>query len=44
MPVGLVSADDAPLQLVVIGSPLDSALVFARKAEAELKKSVVQPK
>lgn len=38
MPVGLVSADDAPLQLVVIGSPLDSALVFARKAEAELKK------
>jgi len=38
MPVGLVSADDAPLQLVVIGSPLDSALFFARKAEAELKK------
>lgn len=38
MPVGLVSADDAPLQLVVIGSPLDSAMVFARKAEAELRK------
>lgn len=37
MPIGMVSADDAPLQLVVIGSPLDSALVFARKAETELR-------
>lgn len=38
MPVGMMGADQAPLQLVVVGSSLDSAMVFARKAEAELRK------
>jgi len=38
MPVGLMGADQAPLQLVVSGTTLDSAMVFARKAEAELRK------
>lgn len=38
MPVGMMGADQAPLQLVVVGSTLDSAMVFARKAEAELRK------
>src|SRR5690606_11822293 len=38
MPVGLTGADQAPLQLVVSGTTLDSAMVFARKAEAELRK------
>ncbi|MFV0305314.1 MAG: efflux RND transporter permease subunit [Moheibacter sp.] len=37
MPVGLMGADQAPLQLVVVGATLDSAMVFARKAEAELR-------
>ncbi|NLN34314.1 MAG: efflux RND transporter permease subunit [Flavobacteriaceae bacterium] len=37
MPVGMMGADQAPLQLVVVGSTLDSAMVFARKAEAELR-------
>lgn len=38
MPVGLMGADQAPLQLVVSGTTLDSAMVFAKKAEAELRK------
>ncbi|MGE4347299.1 MAG: efflux RND transporter permease subunit [Flavobacteriaceae bacterium] len=38
VPVGIMGADDAPLQLVVVGSDLDSAMDFARKAEAELLK------
>ncbi|MGB6084882.1 efflux RND transporter permease subunit [Moheibacter sp.] len=38
MPVGMMGADQAPLQLVVVGSTLDSAMIFARKAEAELRK------
>ncbi|MFA7686866.1 MAG: efflux RND transporter permease subunit [Moheibacter sp.] len=38
MPVGIMGADQAPLQLIVVGSSLDSAMVFARKAEAELRK------
>lgn len=38
IPVGMMGAEDAPLQLVVVGSTLDSAMVFARKAEAELLK------
>lgn len=38
VPVGLMGAEQAPLQLVVIGASLDSAMVFARKAEAELRK------
>src|SRR5690606_30353224 len=38
MPVGIMGADQAPLQLVVVGSTLDSAMVFARQAEAELRK------
>lgn len=38
MPVGMMGADQAPLQLVVVGPTLDSAMVFARKAEAELRK------
>ena len=38
VPVGIMGADDAPLQLVVVGSDLDSAMEFARKAEAELLK------
>lgn len=38
IPMGIMGAEDAPLQLVVVGSTLDSAMVFARKAEAELKK------
>lgn len=38
VPIGLMGADDAPLQLVVTGSDLDSAMEFAHKAEAELLK------
>lgn len=38
MTVGLMGADQAPLQLVVSGTTLDSAMVFAKKAEAELRK------
>lgn len=38
VPVGIMGADDAPLQLVVVGSDLDSAMEFAKKAEAELLK------
>lgn len=38
LPIGIMGADEAPLQLVVIGSPLDSAMVFARKAEEALRK------
>lgn len=38
MPVGLMGADQAPLQLVVVGSNLESAMEFAKKAEAELRK------
>ncbi len=37
MPMGIMGVEDAPLQLVVIGPSVDSAMVFARKAEAELK-------
>lgn len=36
IPVGLMGAEQAPLQLVVVGSDLDSAMEFARKAEAAL--------
>src|SRR5690606_20572522 len=38
IPVGLMGAEQAPLQLIVIGSDLPSAMEFARKAEAELLK------
>ncbi len=38
VPIGMMGADDAPLQLVVVGPDLDSAMEFARKAEAELLK------
>ncbi|MFA7649749.1 MAG: efflux RND transporter permease subunit [Flavobacteriaceae bacterium] len=38
VPVGIMGADDAPLQLVVVGPDLGSAMDFARKAEAELLK------
>ncbi|MFA7448923.1 MAG: efflux RND transporter permease subunit [Weeksellaceae bacterium] len=38
MPVGMMGADEAPLQLVIVGSDLDSAMEFAKKAEAELRK------
>lgn len=38
MSVGLMGADDSPLQLVIVGARLDDALSFAKKAEAELKK------
>ncbi len=38
VPVGIMGADDAPLQLVVVGPDLDSAMDFAQKAEVELKK------
>src|SRR5690554_8125535 len=38
VPIGMMGADDAPLQLVVVGPDLDSAMDFARKAEAELLK------
>jgi len=38
MPMGLMGADQAPLQLVVVGASLDSAMVFAQKAEAALRK------
>ena len=38
VPIGIMGADDAPLQLVVVGSDLDSAMDFAKKAEAELLK------
>lgn len=37
MPVGMMGADQAPLQLVVVGADLDSAMEFAKKAEALLK-------
>lgn len=38
IPMGMMGVEDAPLQLVVVGPTVDSAMVFARKAEAELKK------
>ncbi len=38
IPMGIMGVEDAPLQLVVMGPTVDSAMVFARKAEAELKK------
>lgn len=38
VPVGLFGADDAPLQLIVTGSDLESAMEFAKKAETELLK------
>ncbi|WP_026712184.1 efflux RND transporter permease subunit [Flavobacterium filum] len=38
VPIGIMGADDAPLQLVVVGSDLESAMDFAKKAEAELLK------
>lgn len=38
VPIGMMGADDAPLQLVVTGVDLESAMDFARKAEAELLK------
>ena len=38
IPMGIMGAEDAPLQLVVVGPTVDSAMVFAKKAEAELKK------
>jgi HAE1 family hydrophobic/amphiphilic exporter-1 len=37
VPVGIMGAEDAPLQLVVVGPSVDSAMVFARKAEDILK-------
>ena len=37
IPVGIMGAEDAPLQLVVVGPSVDSAMVFARKAEDILK-------
>lgn len=36
--VGMMGADEAPLQLTVVGSTIDSAMVFANRAEAELRK------
>lgn len=36
-PVGMMGADEAPLQLVVVGSDLKGAMEFAKKAEAELR-------
>ena len=38
VPVGIMGAEDAPLQLVVVGPSVDSAMVFARQAEDLLKK------
>lgn len=38
IPVGLMGAEQAPLQLIVVGADLPSAMEFARKAEAELLK------
>lgn len=38
VPMGIMGADDAPLQLVVTGSDLESAMEFALKAEDELRK------
>lgn len=38
IPMGIMGVEDAPLQLVVVGPSVDSAMVFAKKAEAELKK------
>lgn len=38
IPMGIMGVEDAPLQLVVVGPTIDSAMVFAKKAEAELKK------
>lgn len=38
VPIGMMGADDAPLQLIVTGVDLESAMDFARKAEAELLK------
>jgi len=38
VPLGMMGANDAPLQLVVVGTDLESAMEFAQKAEAELLK------
>lgn len=38
MPVGMMGAERAPLQLVVIGSDLNDAMDFAKKAEDALRK------
>lgn len=38
LPVGIMGAERAPLELVVVGPTLDSVLVFAREAEAALRK------
>ncbi|HNU60362.1 MAG TPA: efflux RND transporter permease subunit, partial [Aquaticitalea sp.] len=38
VPIGIFGADDAPLQLVVTGPDLESAMIFAEKAEEELRK------
>lgn len=38
VPVGLMGADQAPIALVITGSSLDSAMVFANKAAVELTK------
>src|SRR5690606_5268213 len=38
IPDGRMGAEQAPLQLIVVGADLPSAMEFARKAEAELLK------
>lgn len=38
MPVGLMGAEKAPLELVVVGSNIEDAMAFAEKAEEELRK------
>lgn len=38
VPVGIMGAEDAPVQLVVTGSTLEEVLAYGRAAEAELKK------
>lgn len=37
MPVGMMGADRAPLELVIVGSNVDDALVFAEKTVEELR-------
>lgn len=38
VPVGIMGAEDSPVQLVVTGSTLEEVLAYGRAAEAELKK------
>lgn len=38
VPMGLMGANQAPIQLIILGNTMEDALAFAKKAEAELRK------